>query len=408
MMLPRIGALVMSALLLLPACARLEGQGPAAPQTIVLRGDLLARAKARSAAHDAALAPALEKLRRDAERERVAPIVAVTDKHTLLPPSGNPHDYFSLSPYWWPDSSKKDGLPYIRHDGVTNPESKKDLDRPRLAAMVDNVNTLSLAYYFTGDERYAVRAGQQLRAWFLDSATRMTPHLHYSQLVRGIDAERGSGIIDTHNFVDVVDASRLLAGSNGWSASDDVALRGWMKQYLTWLRESPNGKHEHDAPNNHGSWYAAQTAALALYTGDSALARQIATEAKARIGWQIKPDGQQPKELERTRSMHYSAFNADALTRLADIGRRVGVDLWSYQAPEGGSIRKAVDHLAKYAAHPAEWPGQQIDTMDAGFLVEVLRRTQDALGSPVYASVIATLPAAQTRTDRSQLLYPAP
>ncbi|KAG8997613.1 hypothetical protein FRB94_007574, partial [Tulasnella sp. JGI-2019a] len=24
---------------------------------------------------------------------------------TLLPPSGNIHDYYSLSPYWWPDCS---------------------------------------------------------------------------------------------------------------------------------------------------------------------------------------------------------------------------------------------------------------------------------------------------------------
>ena len=72
----------------------------------------------------------------EADVALAAPLVAVTDKHTLLPPSGNKHDYFSLSPYWWPDSTKPDGLPYVRHDGVTNPESKRDLDQPRVAAMV--------------------------------------------------------------------------------------------------------------------------------------------------------------------------------------------------------------------------------------------------------------------------------
>jgi DNA-binding response OmpR family regulator len=35
---------------------------------------------------------------------------AVTDK-SATPPSGDKHDYMSLSPYWWPDPSKPDGQP---------------------------------------------------------------------------------------------------------------------------------------------------------------------------------------------------------------------------------------------------------------------------------------------------------
>jgi len=392
----------------LAACSRATlAQSPVvstAPPTLVLRGDALARTKALVAAKDLSVLPAFMKLRRDAEREMKAPIVAVTDKRTLLPPSGDKHDYFSLSPYWWPDPAKPDGLPYIRRDGETNPASKKDLDRPRLGAMVENVSTLSLVYYFTGDERYAEHAGRQLRAWFLDSATRMTPHLHFGQLVRGNPKERGSAIIDTHNFIDVVDASVLLRGSAGWRAQDETALRSWMRQYLAWLRESPNGKDELRAPNNHGSWYAAQTATLALFVGDTALTRSIVSDAKARIGAQIKSDGQQPIELGRTRSMHYSGFNADALSRLAELGRWVGVDLWHFEAPEGGSLRKAIDHLANYVGRPKEWPGNQIDPVEPGFIVEVMRRAQVALGSPIYVGVIATIPGADE--ERSLLMYP--
>jgi hypothetical protein len=390
----------------LPVPSFAQGRQGDAPHTLVLRGDVLARAKARVAAKDPALLPAFNKLRNDAERELKAPIVAVTDKRSLLPPSGDKHDYFSLSPYWWPDPAKADGLPYIRRDGETNPESKKDLDRPRLGAMVENVNTLALAWYFTGDERYAARAGKQLRAWFLDADTRMTPHLHYGQLVRGNPKERGSAIIDTHNFIDVVDDAQLLVSSASWAKADHEALKAWMKQYNTWLLESENGKDEWDAPNNHGSWYAAQTATLALFSGDTARTRQIASDAKARIGSQIKPDGQQPIELERTRSMHYSGFNADALSRLAELGRWVGVDLWHYESPEGGSLRKAIDHLANYVARPKDWPGKQIDAVEPGFIVEVMRRAQVALGSPIYEPVIATLPESVTRTERSVLLYP--
>jgi hypothetical protein len=404
--LTRAGAILALALTL-PA-GRTMAQSAAAPHTLVLRGEQLARSKALVAAKDAAVWPAYQRLRKDADRELVAPIVAVTDKRTLLPPSGDKHDYFSLSPYWWPDPAKADGLPYIRRDGETNPESKKDLDRPRLGAMVDNVNALALAYYLSGDERYAARAGKQLRAWFLDSATLMNPNLHFSQLVRGNPEERGSGIIDTHNFVDVVDASILLQGSTGWSSADEQGLKRWMGRYLAWLRDTPNGKHEHDAKNNHGSWYATQTATLALFTGDTALTRSITNDAKARIGWQIKPDGQQPIELERTKSMHYSGFNADALSRLAELGRLVGVDLWHYEAPEGGSLRKALNHLAEYLPDPKAWPGTQIEPVESAFLVEVLRRAQVAFGSPIYAPVFAKLDRTTVTSERSALLYPAP
>jgi len=321
-----------------------------------MRPELLVSTRQRARAHDASLEPAMQRLLHDANKALSAPLVAVTDKHTLMPPSGNKHDYFSLSPYWWPDSTKPDGLPYVRHDGVTNPESKRDLDQPRVAAMGDHVSTLALAYYLTGNEKYADRAAQQLRTWFLDSATKMTPHLRFAQIVRGNPNERGSGIIDTRWFIETVDAIGLLNGSPAWSAADQRGMQDWMSQYLQWLLTSPNGKHEHDAKNNHGSWYAAQTAALAMFVGDTARARRIATDAKARIGWQITPAGEQPLELERTKSMHYSGFNVEALSRLAEIGRQIGVDLWHYQAPEGGSLRKAIDNLAKYAATPSAWP----------------------------------------------------
>ena len=400
----------------LPACG-LAGQGsggapgagaatipPPSPRPLVLRGERLAVAKERlTFGRD--LHPALERLRRDADRSLAAPIVAVTDKRSQLPPSGDRHDYFSLSPYWWPDPSKPGGLPYIRRDGETNPESKRDLDQPRVAQMGHNASTLALAWYFTGDERYARRAGDQLRAWFLDPATRMTPHLRYSQLVRGNPSERGSGIIDTRWFIEAVDAAELLEGAPGWTEADQQGLRRWIGEYLTWLRTSPNGKHEHDARNNHGSWYAAQTAAYAAFVGDTALVRQIASDARARIGWQITPAGEQPIELERTRSMHYSNFNVEALSRVAELGRRVGVDLWHYEAPNGASLRKAIDHLAKYLPAPATWPGQQLDSIDAPDVICVLRRAQVAFDAPVYEPVLAKLDPAMVREDRSALLY---
>jgi hypothetical protein len=377
------------------------------PRVFALRPEELVVARRLARGKAGPMEPALAQLLKDANTELKAPIVAVTDKHTLLPPSGNKHDYFSLSPYWWPDPAKSDGLPYIRRDGVTNPESKKDLDQPRIAAMGYNVNTLALAYYLTGDEKYAKHASAQLRAWFLDSATRMTSHLRFSQLVRGNPEERGSGIVDTRWFIEAVDASGLLAGSASWTAKDDAGLKAWFRDYLNWLITSPNGKHEHDAKNNHGSWYAAQTATYALFVGDTARARQISEDAKARIGWQIKPDGDQPIEDERTRSMHYSGFNVEALSRVAEGARRVGVDLWHYESPEGGSIQKAIRRLARYTNSGEKWPSQQIDSVSLDLVMIHFRRDLVILGDQEMIPVLKRLPQDELARDRSAVLYPS-
>jgi len=115
------------------ATARVEAQAPASglrnpASVITLRSEALASARTLVRAKDARTAAAYASLIQDANKALTAPIVAVTDKKTLMPPSGDKHDYFSLSPYWWPDSTKPSGLPYIRRDGVTNPESKRTED----------------------------------------------------------------------------------------------------------------------------------------------------------------------------------------------------------------------------------------------------------------------------------------
>src|SRR5438034_1169430 len=57
--------------------------------------------------------------------------VSVVDK-AFTPPSGSKHDYMSQAPYFWYDSSKPKGLPYLRRDGERNPEINKITDHRNL------------------------------------------------------------------------------------------------------------------------------------------------------------------------------------------------------------------------------------------------------------------------------------
>ncbi len=353
---------------------------------------------------DRSVAPALKRLLRDAEKSlRVHPL-SVTQKDSV-PPSGDKHDFMSLSPYWWPDPNKPDGRPYIRRDGEFNPEREAFPDEKNLDRMIAAVSTLALAHFFTGEGSYAAHATELLRVWFIDSATQMNPNLNYAQAIRGRTEGRGSGIIESHQFPILLDAIDLLAGGGGIAETDVKALRTWFSEYLTWLRESPNGRHERDAKNNHGSWYDVQIVRAALFVGERSLALKTLEESKQRrIASQIEPDGTQPMELARTKAEGYSTFNLQALTTLAAIGKRVGVDLWEYETADGRSIRKALDFMLPYYVGEKTWTYPQIAPIKTKD-VWMLLRAAASLGGARYAEAAAQLSIPNAASDRINLIY---
>ena len=287
----------------------------------------------------------------------------VTEKK-VLPPSGDAHDYMSMGPYWWPDPAKKNGLPYIRRDGRVNPETTgANCDRERLDRLARDVSALAGATRRFGDHAAGREAARRLRVFFLDDATRMNPHLEYGQSIPGRCTGRGIGIIDTLGpLVLLPDAIRILHGAGDLSDADFACLRDWFARYLDWLTASKNGRDERAAKNNHGSAYDLQCAILALFTGREEQARDILKGVPARrIDPQIEPDGRQPEELARTKALGYSTMNVRILCQLALLGEKLGVDLWHYESPKGGSIPKAVDFLVPYWRGEKKWTWQQIE-----------------------------------------------
>ena len=373
---------------------------------VSLRAEELTRARSALERGDSVLGPALERLLSEAEQALATAPLSVTEKKRI-PPSGDRHDYMSLGPYWWPDSTRPNGLPYVRRDGQRNPETLDDYDAPRLKKMTDAVTTLALAYYFTGREPYAAHAARLLHVWFVAPDTRMNPRLTFAQAIPGITQGRGIGIIETRGLARLLDAIRLIEPCSSFTSDDRRQVRAWMSAYLDWLLTSPNGKDERAAKNNHGSWYDAQTAALALFLGRPALARQRVEASKTRrIALQIRPDGRQPLEEARTRSLDYSIFNLEALMQLAELGRKVGVDLWHYKAPSGSSIRGALDYLSRYADTTKKWQGEQITPVDATRMFEVLRMGELVFTDSSYRAQIERMPRDRVRAHRAHLLYP--
>ena len=368
----------------------------------------LAAVKARLAAQDAALEPALAALVKAADKAGRSAPLSVMDKGKT-PPSGDKHDYMSQAPYFWPDPAKPDGLPYIRHDGKVNPESRRDelFDHNRMGRMAGNVETLALAYYFTGKETYAEKAAADLRGWFLDPATHMNPNLQFAQAVPGENTGRGTGILEGRAVSEAADAAQLLAGSPAWTAADRAAFKAWLETYLNWLLTSQPGHAEAAAKNNHGTFYDVQAVELALVLGKTDLAKQIAETAKMkRIGRQIEPDGRQPLELTRTASFSYSHFNLEAAYSLATMAEHAGVDLWHVKLANGqDALAAALDFLLPYVVDPSrKWPYEQIKNFGRESFGPQLREAALVYGDAKYAAALAGI--AGSGEDRLQLLYP--
>jgi len=290
--------------------------------------------------------------------------VSVMDK-AFTPESGNKHDYMSQAPYFWYDSSKPNGRPYLRRDGERNPEIYKITDRTYLGKLDNACRVLSLAWYFTGNEKYAAKASGLLQTWFIDEATKMNPNLNFGQAVPGINSGRGIGIIETISLTGIVDAAGLLAGSKAWTKADDEAVKKWYAQYLDWMLTSKNGREEHAAKNNHGTWYFAQAIDFALFTGNRPKATELIAESKIRLDSQLTPEGKQPLELERTNGLGYSTMDLHGWFTVATLASKTGVDLWNYKTSKGAGIQTAFDWLLPYAMGEQPWPYQQISKYNA-------------------------------------------
>ncbi|HTK38238.1 MAG TPA: alginate lyase family protein [Pyrinomonadaceae bacterium] len=369
-----------------------QRSGDKSPHVFLMDADRLQKIKQGIEAKDKTYEAAVAAIERNAQKALGAGTYSVTTK-SATPPSGDKHDYISQAPYFWADTSKKDGLPYIRRDGERNPEIKKYPDHDSLDKMESAVETLALAYYFKGDEAYAVKTDQLLKAWFIDPATRMNPNLEYAQYVPGVNTGRGIGLIETRGLTRVVDSIGLLAGSKSFPDADKRGIEDWFSKFLQWMQESKNGRQESTSKNNHGTIYDVQEVSYALFLGKRDVAKNILETAKQkRIALQIEPDGRQPLELARTKAWSYSNMNLAGLMDLAALGESVGVDLWNFETKDGRSIRRALDYLYPFSTGE-KWKYQQLGEFQPQILFPLMRRAAAHYHDDKFKTMMAKIPA---------------
>jgi len=318
---------------------------------------------------------------------------SVMDKKSTV--SKDKHDYYSLATYYWPNPSTSDGCPYIHKDGQWGPTVATTGDLTAWANTWQAIENLTLAWWYTGKDAYATRAELFIRTWFLDSATKMNPNMNFGQVVPcTTSGGRKEGILEMSQAItQVMDGLAILnTGAPGWTAADQSGMNAWLTSYLNWSLTSSLGKGETAATNNHGTWKDLQDAAIEYYLGQTSAAKTLVTKVRnVRIGAQIDSSGKQAMEMSRTRPWHYVNYNLQGLIRVAELGKKLGVNLWSFTASGGGSIAKAVDFLIPYGTKAKAWTFSDLDVFNPSYFRDKAHAAAseggDAKAKAAYGSV---------------------
>ena len=361
------------------------------PQMIQLDyADLVANREAAQAGFPA-FVEAVVSLKAQADKILPQPLLTVTDPQKMVASSGDPHDFHTIGKSSWPNPKIADGMPWIRQDGLINPDCKTDkYDMERFGRMRGNVFTLGLAWFFTGDERYAAKAAEFLRTWYTDPETRMNPNLNYASSQPGVHEGMYIGIIFGADMIRMLDSIKLLPRSQAWTEADEKDLKQWFREFNDWLVSSPFGIAESKGKNNHGSWYAAQVATYGLYTGDTARAEAALKNAHLCFDGQISPEGAFIFEQNRNRGLSYSVYSLFSLVILANCAKYLGMDLWHYECPNkpgSPALMVAFLHMLPYVTGEQPWPKEEIGSLQGiqGQAVPLFRQAAQEYNSPEMA-----------------------
>ncbi|KAG2196801.1 hypothetical protein INT47_002728 [Mucor saturninus] len=287
-------------------------------------------------------------------------------------------------------TDKQDGLPFD-----TVPE------KDELGPLSQNVTILTMANYFTGNEKFGRGAANLIRVHFLNeyavededeynSARRIPDDSHLldflsdqgyyfpslSRISHVVPKYSNNRILNTSDLTktdvsSLLDCMRILRHMQALTHKEYIDLQAITAEFLEYLVTSPTGIHLAQMTDHRGVLYDLQVTAMAAFTDDVRLFLRVANRCRMRIGKQFKQDGTQPFEESSTRGrllssstsevdpkmewralLHYETLNLQYWTLLTRGIQNAGIakDIWHYTAANEGQIsHSVVAHLKKYS-----------------------------------------------------------
>lgn len=286
-------------------------------------------------------------------------------------------------------TDKQDGIPF---DAVP--------EKDELGPLSQNVTILTMANYFTGNEKYGRGAANLIRVHFLNeyavededeynSARRIPDDSHLldflsdqgyyfpslSRISHVVPKYSNNRILNTSDLTktdvsSLLDCIRILRHIQALTHKEYNDLQAITAEFLEYLVTSPTGIHLAQMTDHRGVLYDLQVTAMAAFTDDVRLFLRVANRCRMRIGKQFRENGSQPYEESSTRGrllsssnqvdqhmewramLHYETLNLQYWTLLTRGIQNAGIakDIWHYMAANKGQIsHSVVAHLKKYS-----------------------------------------------------------
>ncbi|GMA63063.1 hypothetical protein GCM10025859_35030 [Alicyclobacillus fastidiosus] len=96
-----------------------------------------------------------------------------------------------------------------------------------------------------------------------------------------------------------------------------------------------------------------------------------------------------------------------AFTILAELGERVGYNLWDYKTPDGRSLKKAYEFVVPYL-NGEKWPYPEIEQEDLTNYAPYLRVAASQYGEKSFSEAADNVLGSEIQTNRVNLTTPKP
>ncbi len=146
----------------------------------------------------------------------------------------------------------------------------------------------------------------------------------------------------------LVFAAEVLQSEGIWDEGQTAAFHEWLREVIL--------PAVSDRDNNWGDAGTFLRVAVAIELGDERELTRAAERWGERIDL-IEPDGQIPEEVRREDAgLMYSQEALGYKVATADMLARVGMDVWDRAGARGGSLRRALELVARSLDRPEDWP----------------------------------------------------
>jgi hypothetical protein len=300
----------------------------------------------------------------EAGRALTQAVIPITSIAAARSP-GSAHDLYSEPEDFFPDPASAIAPWIQRKPSAVNPEAFT-AHRDAVYALSTAVAALAAAFVLTSEPRYAAKAAEHLRAWFVTPATRMTPALPFAQRIpnaaTGRAEGRFEGVLDTLPLAETAHSVRFLAASDALSAEELKAVRGWFAEYFEWLNNSLVGGLARDQKDHHASSWLFQCAAYAdaNVTGFSSDDTRLNTLRHrfhtVTLRAQMTAMGNFPHEVSTAYPYRNSLFNLDLLSLACDLLTTRFDNAWEYELQDGPGMRSAFAYHFPFLVNRAAWP----------------------------------------------------